>query len=77
MKKPAVNSWFFYIKCQRKFGDEMAKKKGNTEIITMQCETCKRQNYTTVKNRKNNPDRLERKKYCKFDRKHTVHKEKK
>ena len=55
----------------------MAKKKGNTEIVTMQCEECKRQNYTTIKNRRNTPDRLERKKYCPFDRKHTVHKEKK
>ena len=54
----------------------MAKKKENTEIITMQCEECKQQNYTTVKNKKNSPDRLERKKYCRFDKKHTVHKEK-
>jgi len=55
----------------------MAKKKEATEIITLVCESCKRQNYTTTKNKKNNPDRLERKKYCKFDRKHTTHKEKK
>jgi large subunit ribosomal protein L33 len=53
----------------------MAKKKGATEIITLQCETCKRRNYTTKKNKKNNPDRLERSKYCSFDKKHTPHKE--
>ncbi len=53
----------------------MAKKKAATEIITFQCEICKNRNYTSVKNKKNTPDRLERKKYCKFDRKHTVHKE--
>jgi large subunit ribosomal protein L33 len=53
----------------------MAKKKDNTEIITMQCEVCKRRNYTSVKNRKNTPDRLEISKFCRFDRKHTQHKE--
>ena len=55
----------------------MAKKKGATEVITLQCETCKRQNYTTMKNKKTHTERLERSKYCKFDRKHTPHKEKK
>jgi large subunit ribosomal protein L33 len=28
-----------------------------------------------MKNKKNNPDRIELKKYCKFCQKHTVHKE--
>ncbi|OPZ19567.1 MAG: 50S ribosomal protein L33 [candidate division BRC1 bacterium ADurb.BinA364] len=31
--------------------------------------------YTTMKNRRNTPDRLELKKYCKFERAHTVHRE--
>ncbi|MDP8258367.1 MAG: 50S ribosomal protein L33 [Candidatus Aadella gelida] len=53
----------------------MAKKKGATEIISLQCQDCKRRNYSTVKNKRNNPERLERKKYCSFDRKHTAHKE--
>jgi large subunit ribosomal protein L33 len=53
----------------------MAKKKVATEIITLQCEECKQRNYTTRKNKKSNPGRLERKKYCRFDRKHTLHKE--
>ena len=53
----------------------MAKKKDATETITMQCEICKKRNYTTTKNKKNNPDRLERSKYCPFDKKHTLHKE--
>jgi len=53
----------------------MAKKKGNTEIITLECGVCKRRNYTSVKNKKKNSDRLERSKYCPFDRKHTKHKE--
>ncbi len=45
------------------------------EIITLECTECKRRNYTTTKEKRNTPGRLEKKKYCKFDRKHTVHKE--
>ena len=45
------------------------------DIITMACGDCKRRNYTTTKNKKTIPDRLELKKYCKFCRKHTSHKE--
>lgn len=43
--------------------------------ITLACEKCKNRNYNTSKNKKNNPDRLELKKYCKFCREQTVHKE--
>lgn len=43
--------------------------------ITLACGDCKNRNYSTVKNKKNNPERLEMKKYCKFCRKHTLHKE--
>ncbi|WP_164699914.1 50S ribosomal protein L33, partial [Modestobacter sp. KNN46-3] len=32
-------------------------------------------NYITRKNRRNDPDRIELKKYCPTDRKHTVHRE--
>ena len=53
----------------------MAKKKEATEAVTLQCEVCKHRNYTTLKNKKKNPDRLERSKYCRHDRKHTLHKE--
>ena len=31
--------------------------------------------YTTDKNKKNTPDRIELKKYCPFCKKHTVHRE--
>ena len=44
-------------------------------IITLQCGDCKRRNYTTVKNKKNDPDRLELKKYCRWYRRHTAHRE--
>jgi large subunit ribosomal protein L33 len=45
------------------------------EIITMQCGDCKERNYSTTKNRKTTPDRIEMKKFCKRCRKHTPHKE--
>jgi large subunit ribosomal protein L33 len=44
-------------------------------IITLQCNECKRRNYTTVKNKRNDPDRLEMKKYCRWCRQHTSHRE--
>ena len=45
--------------------------------ITLVCTECKQRNYDTEKNKKNDPDRLEMKKYCRFCRKHTMHKESK
>ncbi|MDA8200508.1 MAG: 50S ribosomal protein L33 [Thermaerobacter sp.] len=44
-------------------------------IITLACGECKRRNYTTSKNKKNDPNRLERRKYCRWCRAHTVHRE--
>lgn len=41
--------------------------------ITLACTECKQRNYNTKKNKKNSPDRLEMKKYCRFCKKHTVH----
>ena len=43
--------------------------------VTLACTECKQRNYDTTKNKRNDPDRLELRKYCKFCRKHTVHKE--
>ncbi|MBI2081647.1 MAG: 50S ribosomal protein L33 [candidate division NC10 bacterium] len=45
------------------------------EIITLECADCKRRNYSGAKNKRNTPDRLELRKYCRWCRKHTVHKE--
>jgi large subunit ribosomal protein L33 len=53
----------------------MAKKAGSVEKIALQCSECNRKNYTTRKNRKNMQGKLELKKYCKWDKKHTLHKE--
>ncbi|OGD18731.1 MAG: 50S ribosomal protein L33 [Candidatus Aminicenantes bacterium RBG_16_63_16] len=45
------------------------------ELITLQCSACKRRNYTSTRNKKLQTERLEVNKYCKFCRKHTLHKE--
>ncbi len=45
------------------------------ENITMACTECKQRNYETQKNKRNDPDRIEERKFCKFCGKHTVHKE--
>ncbi|MCL2601021.1 MAG: 50S ribosomal protein L33 [Treponema sp.] len=52
-----------------------SKKKGAVELIALQCSECKRRNYTTSKNRRNIQEKLEFRKYCPFDRRHTAHKE--
>ena len=45
------------------------------EKITLACSECKQRNYDSKKNKRNDPDRIEMKKYCKFCKKHTDHKE--
>ena len=53
----------------------MAKKAEARIIIHLACGTCKERTYTTVKNRKNDPERLELMKFCPRCRKHTPHRE--
>lgn len=43
--------------------------------ITLACTECKQRNYNTTKEKKNHPERMETRKYCKFCRRHTLHKE--
>jgi len=43
--------------------------------VTLQCTECKRRNYSTTKNKKRTTGKLEFKKYCRWCRKHTAHKE--
>jgi len=43
--------------------------------ITMACTVCQERNYITKKNRRNDPDRLEMKKFCPRCSTHTAHKE--
>ncbi|MBX5436894.1 MAG: 50S ribosomal protein L33 [Alicyclobacillaceae bacterium] len=44
-------------------------------VVTLACTDCKQRNYTTVKNKKNDPDRLELKKFCPRCHGHRVHRE--
>ena len=60
----------------------MAKKtqKGRM-VIHLECTTCRKSGmpgvsrYNTKKNKKTTPGRIELKKYCRFERTHTVHRE--
>ena len=42
----------------------MGIKGKNDRMVVLACEECKRRNYTTVKNKKNNKERMELNKYC-------------
>jgi len=50
--------------------------RGDVRIaVTLACEECKRRNYQTNKSKRNNPDRIGLRKYCKWCRRHTGHRE--
>ncbi|OGF18772.1 50S ribosomal protein L33 [Candidatus Falkowbacteria bacterium CG10_big_fil_rev_8_21_14_0_10_44_15] len=44
-------------------------------MIKMECTACKRVTYNSHKNKKTIKQRLELKKFCRFCKKHTLHKE--
>jgi large subunit ribosomal protein L33 len=50
-------------------------KKADRIIIHLACTECKERNYTTTKNKRNDPNRLEFKKFCRRERKVTLHRE--
>lgn len=59
----------------------MAKQQNRVQVI-LECTECRKNEatsgvsrYVSVKNRRNTTARVELKKYCKFERKHTVHRE--
>lgn len=43
--------------------------------ITLECTECHERNYLSSKNRRNNPDRVEFKKYCPREHKVTLYRE--
>ena len=43
--------------------------------ITLAFTDCKQRNYNMTKDKKTHPDRMETKKYCRFCKTHTLHKE--
>ena len=46
-----------------------------TDFIQLQCSVCERINYSTFRNKKTNQEKVVKMKYCKWDRKHTEHRE--
>ena len=66
-------SFFFARKTDTKL------KKDEVEVvrtkITLACTECQQRNYNLTKDKKTHPDRMETKKYCRFCKKHTLHKE--
>lgn len=52
----------------------MAKSERRVDVI-LECTECKRRNYITKKNKNNDRERLELRKYCRWDRRHTLHRE--
>ncbi len=54
----------------------MAKKaKADRHVITLECTQCRERNYTSEKNRRNDPSRLELRKFCPRCREHRAHRE--
>jgi len=44
-------------------------------FVTLQCVDCRERNYTTTKNKKNDAQRLELRKFCPRCRRQTMHRE--
>ncbi|MDO8618884.1 MAG: 50S ribosomal protein L33 [Candidatus Daviesbacteria bacterium] len=50
-------------------------KKGNRQILTMQCSVCKSKNYVSTRNTINTKDKLAIEKFCAKCRKNSPHQE--
>ena len=50
--------------------------RGDVRIaVTLACDECKRRNYQTEKSKRNDPNRIELRKYCRSCGRHTGHRE--
>ena len=49
-------------------------KKSKREFVWLECKECSQRNYRTDVSVAEGPPKIELKKYCKSERKHTVHK---
>jgi large subunit ribosomal protein L33 len=50
--------------------------RGDVRIaVTLACDECKRRNYQNEKSKRNDPNRIEMRKYCRWCGRHTPHKE--
>lgn len=52
-----------------------SKGKENRIVVTLACTSCKSRNYATSKNKRNNAERLELRKFCNTCRQHVSHRE--
>lgn len=59
-----------FFLCQKSNGGVIVRTK-----VVLECTECKQRNYNLTKDKKAHPDRMETKKYCRFCRTHTLHKE--
>ena len=79
MDEVAFTSYDSYVPkliTEDKRSTTMASKSADVRPkITMACVECKERNYITKKNRRNDPDRLELKKFCPRCKLSTVHRE--
>ena len=53
----------------------MARRGGSRILVNLACVECKERTYHTSKNRRNDPDRIELKKFCPRCRTSLVHRE--
>lgn len=53
-----------------------AMARGDVRIaVSLECQECKRRNYQSQKSKRNDPDRIELRKYCRWCGRHTPHRE--
>ncbi len=50
-------------------------KKADRALMTLACTECRERNYTSQKNKRNDPGRMELQKFCPRCRVHRVHRE--
>jgi large subunit ribosomal protein L33 len=68
--------FFAYRRALNNYAGILIMARGDVRIaITLACEECKRRNYQTNKSKRNNPDRVTLRKYCRWCRRHTSHRE--
>ena len=53
----------------------MARKGDARQLITLGCTECRERTYSSSKNRRNDPDRLELRKFCPRCRSHKTYRE--
>ena len=50
-------------------------RRGDRLVVTLECRDCGSRGYVSTKNRRNTPDRLDLRKYCRACRAHKAHRE--